>query len=377
MSKNVKRSKGKLQRYTGTIILLLLSAGCGILMAYIDIAYGIERSSDESIVSIISFFLMLLAAMFIQIIIHESGHLVFGLLSGYRFSSFRIMSFMWIKEDGRIKLKRLSLAGTGGQCLMVPPDPVDGKIPVVLYNLGGPLMNIITGCIFLAIGLAASYIPVFSPLVWLLALTGLLSAIINGVPVRMGTVDNDGYNAFSLVRNPDALRSFWIQMKVNEQTSKGIRLKDMPDEWFIVPSDEKMKNSMISAMGVFACNRLMDAHRLEEADELMAHLLEIDSGMVGLYRNLMICDQICVKLIMGHSRAAVDAMLTKEQRKFMKSMKQFPSVVRTEYIYTLLAEKDVLKAKDIERQFEKCAQTYPYPNEIQSERELMELAACP
>ncbi len=71
-------------------------------------------------------------AIFLQIILHEAGHLLFGLLTGYRFSSFRIGSFMWILQDGKIRFKRFSLAGTGGQCLLLPPPMVDGKMPYVL-----------------------------------------------------------------------------------------------------------------------------------------------------------------------------------------------------------------------------------------------------
>ena len=55
-------------------------------------------------------------------------------------------------------------------------------------------------------------------------------------------------------------------------------------------------------------------------------------------------------------------------------MKTFPSVLRTEYAYALLGEKDIDKAQKIKDQFEKCAKTYPYPSDIDSERELMEIA---
>ena len=60
--------------------------------------------------------------------------------------------------------------------------------------------------------------------------------------------------------------------------------------------------------------------------------------------------------------------------EFMKAMKQFPSVIRTEYAYALLAEKDAAKAQEFERQFERCAAGYPYPNDIEAERELMQIA---
>ena len=54
-------------------------------------------------------------------------------------------------------------------------------------------------------------------------------------------------------------------------------------------------------------------------------------------------------------------------------MKNFPSVLRTEYAYALLCEKDTVKADKVKNQFEKCAKTYPYQNDVQSERELMEI----
>ena len=106
----------------------------------------------------------------------------------------------------------------------------------------------------------------------------------------------------------------------------------------------------------------------------MAHLLEIDSGMVGLHRNLMICDRIYCELIGENRKELLDGLLTKEQKKFMKAMKSFPSVIRTEYAYARLFEKDTAKADAMKLKFEKCAKTYPYPNDIQSERELMEIA---
>lgn len=50
----------------------------------------------------------------------------------------------------------------------------------------------------------------------------------NGIPMRLGTVDNDGYNAFSIRKNSASMRAFRVQLKVNEQIAKGVRIKDMP-----------------------------------------------------------------------------------------------------------------------------------------------------
>jgi hypothetical protein len=58
----------------------------------------------------------------------------------------------------------------------------------------------------------------------------------------------------------------------------------------------------------------------------------------------------------------------------MKAMKTYPSVLRTEYAYALLANRNPEEAEHIRQQFAKCAASYPYPSEIQSEREFMEIA---
>lgn len=375
MKDKTKTKKIKWQQYIGLVFFMLIGAVCGVLMAqYLEQRAEVDTTMAEELFSLACLFVCMYAAMLIQIIIHEAGHLVFGLLTGYQFSSFRIFSFMWVKEEGKVRLKRMSIAGTGGQCLMSPPDMVDGRIPVVLYNLGGSLMNIMASLVFFVLYLVLKEIPFVSVLFLMLGIIGIAFAIMNGVPMRMGTVDNDGYNAFSLTRNSEALRSFWIQMKVNAEIAKGIRLKDMPGEWFEIPSDEAMKNSMVVVMGVFASNRLMDQQNFTEADRLMEHILSIESGMVGVHRNLMVCDRMYIELITENRSDVIDEMFTKEQKKFMKQMKKFPTVLRTEYVYALLYEKDKDKADKIKEQFEKCAKTYPYPNDVQSERELIEIA---
>lgn len=264
MSHTGKRKKIVWQQCVGMAFGMLLGAVCGIGMVSYMESSGADASPQQKLLSLAGLLLGMYAALLFHTIVHEAGHLVFGLLTGYEFSSFRVGSFMWLKEDGALRVKRLSIAGTGGQCLMMPPDMQDGKIPVVLYNLGGSLLNILFGALFLAGCLLWNDIPFLSPLLFTFAAAGFILAMMNGIPMRMGTVDNDGYNAFALSKNKEAVEAFWVQLKVNGQFTRGIRLKDMPAEWFRVPTDEAMKNSMVAARGVAACNRLMDEKSLKK-----------------------------------------------------------------------------------------------------------------
>ena len=364
-----KKKKIVWQQYISSTFAVLVGAIFGIVIG-LEVASGIDARYQAYLFLTIGLFV----ALFFHLIAHEAGHLVFGLLTGYEFSFFRIASFMWLKENGKLKLKRISIAGTIGQCLMTPPDIKDDKIPFVLYNLGGSFLNIVFGALFLVGYLFSSDSSLLSSFLFILALVGFWVAIMNGIPMRTRTVDNDGYNTLALSKNKEAVAAFWVQLKVNERLSKGVRLKDMPSEWFTVPADEAMKNSMVATGAVSTCNRLMDEGKFEEADELMAHLLEIDSGMVGLHRYLIMCDRIYVELI-GRSRSEViKSMMTKEQKKVMNAMKRFPSVLRTQYVLALLFEKEPAKAETIKKEFEKIAKNYPYSQDIESERDLMKYA---
>lgn len=53
--------------------------------------------------------LILLFSIFLQVLLHEGGHLVCGLATDYRFVSFRIFNLTFIRKDGKLCIKRFSL----------------------------------------------------------------------------------------------------------------------------------------------------------------------------------------------------------------------------------------------------------------------------
>ena len=58
----------------------------------------------------------------------------------------------------------------------------------------------------------------------------------------------------------------------------------------------------------------------------------------------------------------------------MASMKQNISIIRTEYAFALLVEKDAKKTANLKKAFDKRIKTHPYLGDIQSEQELLALA---
>lgn len=363
----------------------------------VDLLLGLSDEVWVRALGILWAVLALVFALFAQLILHEAGHLVCGLATGYKFCSFRIGGLMWQKEEDGIRRYRYSLAGTGGQCLLAPPDLVDGKMPCVLYNLGGPLANLFTAALFCFLGgrcdaaVEAALEPtpqrVFVTMTWLglmwalavlfdlLALWGLGMGLSNGVPLSLSCFDNDGRNALSLKKHPAAMRAFWVQLKVNEQQAHGVRLKEMPAEWFALPEESGWNNALTAALALLRENRQMDEHDFAAAAQLARLLDEKAAGLLGLHRSLLLCDRLYCALLRGEDAAPLLARWNeKGMKKFRRQMEDFPSVQRTEYAAALLAEGDTANANVIRARFEARAKNYPYAAEIETERELMCLA---
>lgn len=358
--------KKKISKFCIFICSVIIGLGMGNLMSH-DILTKNLIKIENPYLNILGFVATLVIGLFLQVIIHETGHLLAGLFSGYGFVSFRIGRFVWIKDkDNKIKLKNIYLPGLIGQCLMAPPNMKNGTFPTLLFNLGGSLLNLLSVFVF---GVIFYFFRLYYIL--LICLFGLLLALSNGIPIKFAMANNDGKNAVEIRKDPQAARSIWVQLKVNEMISKGVRLKDMPEDWFFVPNDDQMKNGVISSMAVLKVNRLTDQQKIEEASELIDKILNGDFGVAGIYLHLLVCDRIFFELIKEGDRNLVDRLYDKQQEKFMNQMNNFPSVIRTQYAYALLYKKDKVKAEKFKKKFEKCARTYPYQSDIESERELM------
>ncbi len=364
-----KKNKNSSFNLTYFITFFLVGGILGLaMMYYLDSVF----EEYGFLLSLAFKLIIFLISYYVQMIIHELGHLVAGLLSGYKFGSFRAGSIMFVKEGVNIKIKRQSVAGTGGQCLMTPPPMNDGDFPFVFYNLGGVLMNIITlplcviwfqNSISKPLSFAFSVMMFFS---------GLIVALTNGIPLKLGMINNDGSNIVELRRNKEARVVFHNQFMMLDGLRRGVRLREMPKEWFSMPSDGGLKNSIAASGAMVRENWLMDCGKRDEALVLIDRLLDADTALIGLHRSLLVCDKVTVLLIRGGADEQVRALISdKQMEAFFKQMKTNPSVARTQYAIALLLEKNERGAAECLVHFEKCAKMHPYPVEIITEREIV------
>ena len=179
----------------------------GIMFVGAIIGYAVGKIAGDALarVDTPNIILLLIAgviAFILHIIVHEAGHLVFGLLSGYKFISFRVFDFKIIKDvNGKLKIRFERLAGTGGQCLMRAPEYVEGKFKYKLYLLGGVTFNIVFSVVFWLV------LPSYYTL--LFALIGFVLAFLNLIPMGF----NDGMTFYHASKDETTRFVLYLQLE--------------------------------------------------------------------------------------------------------------------------------------------------------------------
>lgn len=134
-----------------TIILKIITAILYAAFAYETVRYWHWGPVMNLLLALVILCLMSIVAT----AVHECGHLIGGILTRHRLVLFRVFHLCVKKDENRWnvyfrsvkQMKRIPEAGgAAGQCLMIP----DKKKPsYTLYQMGGLLMNLVTGAVAL------------------------------------------------------------------------------------------------------------------------------------------------------------------------------------------------------------------------------------
>lgn len=315
-------------------------------------------------------------AIYIQIVVHEFGHYAMGKLTGYDFVSFRIASWVLARIDGKLELKRFKLAGADGQCLMSPSEmDEEGHYPVILYNLGGGLFNIVIGLISWNLLYKNVNLPDFLRILGgINSVVGGYLAFINLLPLKPGGMPNDGLNLYNLINDEDSRRAFWLQLKINEYLTDGNRLRDIDPSWLKRAEGVDLDNPLINAIESFRVSYYMDRREFQKARELMEEIMVNNYKLVSIHKYELILDLAYLEILDGNYDN-VRSLLDKEIKKYIKATKDsLPSKRRFLHAYELFINGDEDSAKIEEETFESISEDFLFSSEAQGERELIELS---
>ncbi len=317
---------------------------------------------------IVAFFLSLL----ILIPLHEVGHLLGGWLTGYKFTSFRIFNFIFLKEDGKLKVKKYSIPGTGGQCLMTPPDIPLEEIPTTLYNFGGVAANLIA----LAVGVILFVMtdaPLAKEVLAIFIMTDLIMIIMNGVPMKVGGLGNDAYNMLCIRKERNVKRIFVTQLRSNALIQAGTMPEDLPSEWFerrkyIDYSNPFEVSEALMRASVYI-NNLDDT----KAKELLEDLFNHRDSMAPVFHMEVRCALLTVLPNFSYTRDHIRELLTPETEAYIEESRKYIST-RERTLFQLSANyfRDKVKAEEILENLKKNRDRYVLQGEVNADLRYME-----
>lgn len=359
---------------TGVIFIVI----CGVIGAIIGILSATYFKdfmdqyikSDNILLELLGYYgliLLFFLGYLIHIIIHEAGHLIFGLLSGYSFVSFRIGSFTIIKEQGKIRYKKFSIPGTAGQCLMMPPEVKDGKFPFIMYNYGGGLMNLIVAGVGILLTILMEGMPIFiSAILILMSAGGIFAAITNLVPLKIG-VSNDGYNVISMIKDENARRGFYVLLRVNGLQSQGMRMKDMDLEAFKINAGSDLTNPLNTSLKLLEYNWYLDNLDFERARQCMEDFVPWMDKIIPLFRYEIKCERMFLELIGNGNKEFIDSIYDKELRKYLKACKFMLGKKRVMMAYEFFYNNNKEKALNYYEDTIKLSKKYPVKGDADME----------
>lgn len=351
------------------VISLLIGAVIGFFLG--ELLGGELAKNKEFPVSVLLLFLYIFVVFFAIVIIHEAGHLVMGLATGYKFVSFRIGTLTFVKEDGAIKFRRYNIEGTGGQCLMMPPESeTPENLPFFWYHFGGGFFNLMTAAICGIIMLFTDN-NIAEILLGFAALLSLVMGLMNLIPVSM-PLANDGKNIVTLKKSPDMRVVLYRQLYINGLLYQGKLPREIPEKLFESVGDSEMLGVHKCVMPMLQASLMVDKKNFKGAEPIFAAIVD-DEENIELYRNECASELMFCKIMNGAPAEEIDELYDKNLKSYVKQMKSMHIAKRRlMYAYYLICEKDVALAEKEYEAAQKMRKTYPCRGELESELELIE-----
>lgn len=283
-----------------------------------------------------AFFIIASVAVIFELAImwHELGHLVMGKLIGYRFVSYRIGPFALVRDGQRLRIvKQGGIAGTGGQCVMCPPDVKEPeKLPAVPYHLGGGLFNLLAAlvCLPLCFFAVSTYPKAF------LLLSGAINlglGIHNLFPIKLA-FPNDGYNIKLISKSVADRLSIYNTLRVLGHPE--LSPAEMPEEYFTTRNEGEY--APVSHM--MRRYHLLDRRQYQEAEEEFV-LCSSDEKVTDFYRLESAALVFLCRIMRNAGAQSVEEVYDEQLQQYIESTKKtLPDKRCVLFAYKLLCRGD-------------------------------------
>lgn len=311
---------------------------------------------------------------YLGVFFHEIGHLVFGLISGYKFVGFRLGNLVVYKEDGHLKIGKLHIHGSSAHAVLEPPLLVDNHYPSFLYHAGGFALNfavVLIALLLINTQIAQGQI-IFAFLLSLL-LMNVLVVLTNGVPMKLNGIPNDGYNLLNMHKDTDSYLALYLTMRCAAFIAdENNAVKDIPNEWFKDINEADFSKHYVANAVMYYYEQLLANQQLDEAYhvliQLEPHLDKYDYVTTHRVKK----ELSFIRIIKDEHENFIYYLEQEDMIEDLKSARNSLTNQRILFAQEFLVNKDFDKALTHKQKAFELAEVHPLKNEATFELSLIE-----
>jgi hypothetical protein len=204
-------------------------------------------------------------SLFAVIVVHEIGHLVFGWCAGFRLIMIRFGPVR-ISSTFRFSIKNEPKTGASGTVNMIPVRSANLRSRAILFVLGGPFANVLTGIVIL-------FLKPGGPAV-VFAVLSIIIGLANLIPFRRLATISDGKRIWMLLQNKEQGERWLSILQLAAELQSGVDPENLSPDFLAKVTAVKDESPDTAVGYVFAYSAAWYGNNLDETAQLLETCLE-------------------------------------------------------------------------------------------------------
>lgn len=339
--------KNNWKKIVKNLIFILFFAILGAIGGYLVAPYLNNISLFDIIYTIFIFGF----SFPIHIVLHEVGHILGGLISGYDFIMFRLFDTVWIKTASELSKRKEYVPGMMGQALMVPPKNEENP-PFFLYHASGILMNLLTALLFIGFGRVFT-IDWLAHFFTISAFVALFLGITNAIPFK----GSDGYNLLKQFKDKAATAQLTDLLYMYQEMVQGASLERL-QSYVDLEAYSSFEDPNTATIYSLHAQYLFEMKDFKGARKVCEVLYENIEDLFEGHRPLVTLDYLFSLLLTDPNHPEIPRIIESKIYKQFKDVKQ-SDYIRFRAAVALYYEKDLEKAEKLLAEGEKLLHLSP------------------
>ena len=204
----------------------------------------------------------IVSGFFLSVVAHETGHLIGGLLVGFRTVTFAVWPCQISRQGGSWRLGWIRSTGVAGFVSLDPRTTQHSTFRLGIVTAAGPSASALVG-IAAGLYLDGGFVAFWS----------LLFAIIGFLPIKSLHAVNDGWRLRMLCCGGTEAERFRALIQITASSNSGTPPRDLPPALMesLGTADDESPDGRLAQL--FRFNWLLDSGRVEEAGPVLAAIL--------------------------------------------------------------------------------------------------------